>query len=109
MTRRLCDDWLKVHGHGVLLAETFCDPEIFAGTMLRAAGWTCLGETKGFARSNGRYTDPHGKPKDIYVTALRRDARALLSSPLPLPPDVAPPSCPELAPRDPKVLRSLYA
>ncbi len=22
MTRRLCDDWLKVHGHGVLLAET---------------------------------------------------------------------------------------
>ncbi len=109
MTRRLCDDWLQVHGHGVLLAETFCDPEIFAGTMLKAAGWTCLGETKGFARSNGRYTDPHGKPKDIYVTALRRDARALLSSPLPLPPDVAPPSCPELAPRDPKVLRSLYA
>ncbi len=77
--------------------------------MLKAAGWTCLGETKGFARSNGRYTDPHGKPKDIYVTALRRDARALLSSPLPLPPDVVPPSCPELAPRDPKVLRSLYA
>ncbi len=65
MTRRLADDWLNVHGHKVLLAETFCDPEFFLGTMYRAAGWTGLGETRGFARANGRYTDPHGKPKVI--------------------------------------------
>lgn len=57
MTRRLADDWLEAHGHRVLLAETFCDPEVFAGTMYRAAGWEGLGETKGFARANGRYTD----------------------------------------------------
>ena len=109
MTRRLSGDWLEAHGHGVLLAETFCDPEVFAGTMYKAAGWEGLGETKGFARANGRYTDPHGKPKEIFVTALRPDARALLSSPLPLPPDVAPPADPALAPRDPEAMRSLHA
>ena len=62
--------------------------------MYRAAGWEGLGETKGFARANGRYTDPHDKPKAIFVKALRPDARALLSSPQPLPGDVAPPAGP---------------
>ena len=109
MTRRLADDWLAAHGHRVLLAETFCDPARFSGTMYRAAGWECLGRTKGFARANGRYTDPHGRPKEIFVTPLRPDARALLSSPQPLPPDVAPPSGPGLAPRDPGTMRSLHA
>ncbi len=37
------------------------------------------------------------------------DARALLSSPQPLPPDVAPPAGPGLAPRDPGTMRSLHA
>ena len=109
MTRRLADDWLEAHGHRVLLAETFCDPEVFAGTMYTAAGWEGLGETKGFARANGRYTDPHDKPKALFVKALRPDARALLSRPQPLPPDVAPPADPALAPRDPGAMRSLHA
>jgi len=68
MTRRLSDDWLAAHGHRVLLAETFCAPALFPGTMYRAAGWEGLGETKGYARANGRYTDPHGRPKEIFVT-----------------------------------------
>lgn len=94
MTRRLADDWLEAHGHRVLLAETFCDTERFAGTMYRTAGWEGLGRTKGFVRANGRYTDPHSRLKQIFVTPLRRDARKLLVSPLLLPPDVAPPAGP---------------
>ena len=39
VTRRLSDGWLDAHGHGVLVAETFRDPEPFPGTMYRAAGW----------------------------------------------------------------------
>ncbi len=109
MTRRLADDWLEAHGHRVLAAETFVDPKRFTGTMYRAAGWERLGRTKGYARANGRYTDPHGKPKEILVRALRRDARDLLSDPRPLPPDVAPPADPGLAPRDPGTMRSLHA
>ncbi|MCY4237986.1 MAG: DUF4338 domain-containing protein, partial [Rhodospirillaceae bacterium] len=76
MTRRLSADWLAAHGHCVLLAETFCAPALFPGTMYRAAGWEGLGETKGYARANGRYTDPHGRPKEIFVTPLLSDARA---------------------------------
>ena len=36
MTRRLSDDWQDAYGHGVLIAETFCDPAKFPGTMYRA-------------------------------------------------------------------------
>ena len=63
MTRRLADDWLAVRGHRVLVAETFCDPSRFAGTMCKAAGWWALGLTKGYASANGRCTDPRGEPK----------------------------------------------
>ncbi len=108
MTRRLAADWRAVHGHGVLVAETFCDPERFGGTMYRAAGWRDLGETRGYARANGRYTDPHGKPKRVLVRRLRRDARRLLARPEPLPAAVAP-SRPSPAARDPAVMRSLHA
>ena len=109
MTRRLVDGWPGAHGHRVLLAETFCDPALFPGTMCRAAGWERLGETKGYAGANGRCTDPHDRPKEILVTPLRPDARALLSDPRPLPADVAPPAGPGLAPRDPGVTRPLHA
>ena len=108
MTGRLADDWLAVHGHTVLLAETFCDPALFAGTMYRAAGWEMLGETMGFARANGQYTDPHGKPKQIFVKPLRRDARTLLARAQPLPDDVMPPADPDLAPRGLDAMRSLH-
>ena len=108
MTRRLADDWLVVHGHSVLVAETFCDPEKFVGTMYTAAGWQELGLTRGYSRSNGRYTDKHGQPKQMLVRPLRRDARRLLACPQPLPVSVMPPAAPELAPRDPAVMRSLY-
>ena len=49
--------------------------------MYKAAGWTRLGRTKGYARANGRYTDPHGVPKDIHVFPLRRDTRRRMCSP----------------------------
>ncbi len=108
MTRRLADDWLDAHGHRVPVAETFRDPERFAGTMYRAAGWQGLGETEGHARSNGQHADPHGEPKEILVTQLRTDAREPLSNPMPLPETVMPPSGPELAPRGPEAMRSLH-
>ena len=45
------------HGGAVgtsgFLAETFVDPVLFAGTCHRAAGWTEIGETRGFGRDAG--------------------------------------------------------
>ena len=38
-----------------------------------------VGNSKGYARSNGHYSDLHGHPKRLYVRALRRDAQRILS------------------------------
>ena len=62
--RRLSADWHTHFGHPLELAETFVDPTQFVGTMYRAGNWILVGRTRGFARSNGRYTEPHGRLKE---------------------------------------------
>lgn len=79
-TRRLSADWVTVHGHAIVAVETFVDPARFPGTVYRAAGWMRLGQSRGFARSAGRYVY-HGHPKDYWIYPLRRDARAVLTAP----------------------------
>ena len=81
---RLSADWQAVHGHRLLLAETFIDPARFAGTCYRAANWIELGETRGFAKSNATYV-AHGAVKRIWVFPLHRQACAILAAPLPHP------------------------
>jgi len=77
---RLSADWQRVHGHPLLLAETFVDTTRFTGASYRAANWQALGSTRGFARHNGRYT-VHGQPKQVLVYPLHRQARTLLCAP----------------------------
>jgi hypothetical protein len=56
--RRLPGDWESASGHPVLLAETFVDAARFRGPCYRAAGWQCLGMTRGFANlCAGRETE----------------------------------------------------
>ena len=78
--RRLSADWQRVHGHPLLLAETFVDPARFTGACYRAANWQVVGTTRGFARHNGRYA-PHGEPKQALLYPLHAHARALLCAP----------------------------
>jgi hypothetical protein len=68
--RRLSGDWQAAHGHALLLAETFVDPERFAGTCYRAANWRCLGRTRFYARHAGHYLH-HGRVKTVWVYPLR--------------------------------------
>ena len=82
--RRLSADWERAYGHPVLLAETFVDPTRFRGTCYRAAGWQCLGVTRGFAKQNTRYV-AHGQPKTVWVRPLRPGAVAALTAPFPPP------------------------
>jgi len=79
-TRELPRLWQKAFGYEPLLAETFCDMEVSAGTCYRAAGWTPLGMTKGFSRSRQTrdFYVPNGKPKTLWVKALREKAEVLL-------------------------------
>jgi hypothetical protein len=76
--RRLSADWEQTYHHAVLLAETFVDPEQFRGTTYRASGWTLLGQTQGFQRSQQDFYVAHERPKQLWVRELRPGARTIL-------------------------------
>ena len=78
--RRLSSDWRRQFNHPILLAETFVDPSRFAGTCYKAAGWICLGETRGFGRNGGVYY-AHGQKKTVWVRPLHARAPAILAAP----------------------------
>ena len=78
-TKRLADDWQRVYGHPVWMVETFVDPQRYEGTCYRAAGWEVLGLTAGARRrANRDFYDESGTPKQLFVKALRKDAKQLL-------------------------------
>jgi hypothetical protein len=65
--------WMRKFHYRPLLAETFCDIEHSAGTCYKAAGWTPLGMTKGFTRTNRQECDfyvPNDRPKTLWVKPL---------------------------------------
>lgn len=76
--QRLSADWEQVYHHAVLIAETFVDPEQFRGTTYQASGWTMLGKTKGFQRSQRDFYQAHDRPKQLWVRELREGARTVL-------------------------------
>lgn len=79
--QRLSLDWQKNYGHPVLLLETFVDPQLFRGTVYRAANWHYVGDTKGFSRTSTGYSDNHNSPKMVFLKPLQPEAQALLSGP----------------------------
>lgn len=71
-------DWERAYHHAVLIAETFVDPERFRGTTYKASGWTLLGQTQGFQRSQADFYQAHDKPKQLWVRELQPGARTIL-------------------------------
>lgn len=78
--RRIQQDWLNRFGYPLLLMETFVDPSRFAGTIYKAANWKFIGKTKGYQRTRNGYSNTRYTPKLVFVQALQRNARLLLSS-----------------------------
>ena len=78
--KRLSADWNLIHGHPLLLAETFVDPSRFTGTCYRAANWQQLGLTRGFAKHQMTYTQHH-QPKWVFVYPLHKKAKRDLANP----------------------------
>jgi hypothetical protein len=76
--QRLGNDWNAAYGHGILVVESFVDPQLFRGTAYKASGWTLLGTTKGYARARREYYTRHDSPKQLYVRVLRPNALELL-------------------------------
>lgn len=73
---RLADDWQTRYGIRPLLVETFVDRSRFTGLCFAAANWMRLGTSLGRGRLGPEI--PVKTPKDIWVRALRSDARQRL-------------------------------
>ncbi len=80
--RHLPRAWQQRHGTPLLLAETFVDPRLFAGTCYRAANWIEVGRTQGFGRVRGGAVgyQQHGALKRVLLYPLQPDAAAQLSA-----------------------------
>ena len=70
-------------GFPLLLLKTFVDPQVFHGTIYRAANWVYVGDTRGFRRtrqgSRQGYSATPQTPKRIFVRPLTMQAQAYLS------------------------------
>lgn len=82
--KRISSDWQNIHGHPILLVETFVDTSRFSGTCYKAANWVYLGQTQGFGKSARRYYR-HGQPKAVFAKALTKHTHHCLTDPLPNP------------------------
>ena len=67
---RLSEDWRARWGHPILAVESFVDGQLFRGTAYKAAGWTRLDDTSGYARVAEDFYELHERPKQLWVRAL---------------------------------------
>ncbi len=80
--RRLADDWLSHFSKPLLMLETFVDSQYHWGTIYRADNWIHAGNTRGYRRIYGGYSDrPTESVKFVFVKPLHRDARRILCAP----------------------------
>jgi len=81
---RLSADWQTRWGHPIVAVESFVDGQLFRGTAYKAAGWTRLDDTRGYARVAEDFYERHERPKQLWVRALEAKAfRALRATTLP--------------------------
>ncbi len=76
--QRLSSDWECYYQHGVLVAESFVDRQLYLGTSYKVSGWTLLGKTKGFQRCRQNFYQAHDRPKELWVRELCPGARTIL-------------------------------
>ncbi len=78
--RALPGHWRQHFGYRPLLAESFADPEAYAGTCSKAGHWQPVGFSVGYARHRADFYVPNHRPKKRWLYPLCPDARALLRS-----------------------------
>lgn len=84
--KRVARDWQDSFGHPVVLLETFVDPQLFRGTVYRAANWLQVGVTKGFRRTGKGYSQRVHSSKMVFVKPLQPNVPELLRRPILEPP-----------------------
>lgn len=79
-TRALPTHWQERFGYEPVLAETFTDPELYAGTCYKAAGWEAVGKSQGYSRHRADFYVANDRPKRLWLKPLVPNAREILCS-----------------------------
>ena len=108
--RALPPHWQQSFGYRPLLAESFTDPEAYAGTCYKASNWEPVGFSAGYSRHRADFYVPNERPKRLWLFPLDPQARSHLRA-LQVPADcqpgvIAPPS--GVLPVDQPQLLSLF-
>jgi hypothetical protein len=78
--RALPLQWQEHFGYRVLVAESFTDPEQFAGTCYKAAGWEPVGFSEGNTRHWADFYVPNERPKRLWLKELVPGSRKTLGA-----------------------------
>jgi hypothetical protein len=76
--RALPDHWGEAFGYRPLLAESFTDPEAYAGTCYKASNWEPVGHSEGYSRHRADFYLANERPKKLWLRELCPKARAQL-------------------------------
>lgn len=76
--RTLPDQWRERFGYRPLLAESFTDPEAYAGTCYKASNWEPVGHSEGYSRHRADFYIANERPKRLWLRELGPKARAHL-------------------------------
>jgi hypothetical protein len=76
--RLLPAQWQQGFGYRPLLAETFTDPEAYAGTCYKASNWEPVGFSAGYRRQRADFYIPNERPKKLWLYPLGPNAQARL-------------------------------
>src|SRR5580704_3131037 len=76
--RVLPEQWRQEFGYEPLLAESFTDPEAYAGTCYKASNWEAVGWSAGYSRHRADFYIPNERPKRLWLYALKPEAKRLL-------------------------------
>ena len=76
--RALPAQWLEHFGYRPLLAESFTDPEAYAGTCYKASNWEPVGFSAGYSRHRADFYLANERPKKLWLRELDPGARAHL-------------------------------
>lgn len=76
--RVLPEQWQERFGYRPLLAESFTDPEAYAGTCYKASNWEAVGLSAGYSRHRADFYIPNERPKKLWLRPLSADPRQQL-------------------------------
>jgi hypothetical protein len=73
--RALPGQWKEKFGYRPLLAESFTDPEAYAGTCYKASNWEAVGFSAGYSRHRADFYIANERPKRLWLRELDAQSR----------------------------------